>query len=119
MHDEILITIAPAADPAVAHLAALDSAPPIDGPALVASRGGVPVAAVSYAGDAAVADPFVPTAGVVAMLVERAAQLRGVRVRGSLRAWRRGERSLRRQRAARPVRLGGAPLPVPVSASAR
>jgi hypothetical protein len=102
MHDEITIRIARAADPAVARLAALDSARPIAGPALVAERRGVPVAAIAYDGEAVVADPFAHSERAVAVLSERSAQLRGQRVAGRLRAWRRGERSARRRPAGRP-----------------
>ena len=96
MHDRISLRIAEADDTAVAHLAALDSNPEFAGPALVAERDGVAVAAIAYDGSAVVADPFLRTAGVVALLAERSAQLRGVRVADRRRAWRRGVRSQRR-----------------------
>ena len=79
----------------------MDSAAPIAGPALVATIGGRPVAAVAYDGSVAVADPFVRSAEAVAVLTERSAELRGERVAGSLRRWRRGERVPRRRRAER------------------
>lgn len=104
MRHDIEIRIAGAADPAVAHLTALDSAEPL-GRALVAEVGGRPVAAVAYDGTRAVSDPFEPTPHeAIALLVERSAQLRGQRVAGELRRWRRGERSERRRpaRAQRP-----------------
>jgi hypothetical protein len=102
LHD-IDIRIAPEGDAALAHLAALDSASPFAGDALVASVHGRDIAAVAYDGSAVVADPFVRTAAAVAVLMERSAQLRGQRVGGSLRAWRRGERVPRRRRAERPA----------------
>ena len=101
MHHEIDIRIAHDGDAVVAHLAAMDSAVPIVGPALVASVGGRPIAAVAYDGSAAVADPFARSAEAVAVLTERSAELRGQRVAGSLRRWRRGERVPRRRRAER------------------
>ena len=53
-------------------LAELDSARPIDGPALIAEHGGQPVAAVSLDGRRSIADPFLPTANVVEMLLKLA-----------------------------------------------
>jgi hypothetical protein len=97
MHPDIDIRIAPAGDPAVTHLALLDSAEPITGPALVGSVDGRAIAAIAYDGGATVADPFIPTADVVELLAERGAQLRGERVAGRLRSWRRGERTARRR----------------------
>jgi hypothetical protein len=49
-------------------LAELDSAPPIAGPALVAEQGERPVAAISLDGLREIADPFVRTREVVALL---------------------------------------------------
>jgi hypothetical protein len=60
---------------ALVRLAALDSKKPFDGDALVAVVDGELLAAVSLTGDGAIADPFRPTADVVAMLEMRAAQL--------------------------------------------
>jgi hypothetical protein len=97
MHDDMTIRIAGAGDPAVAHLAGLDSTDPIAGRALIAEVGGRPVAAIAYGGGEVVADPFVRSAGAVALLAERSAQLRGERVAGRLRGWRRGERAERRR----------------------
>ena len=110
MHD-INIRIASPGDPAVAHLAALDSADAPAGHTLVAEIAGRAVAAISYEGDAVVADPFARTADIVSVLAERSGQLRGGGVAGSLRAWRRGERRPRARtrvvprglHAARPV----------------
>jgi hypothetical protein len=105
MRDDIVIRIARSADPAVARLAALDSAQPLGG-ALVAEVRGRAVAAVAYDGSRAVADPFEEDAArAVEVLLERSAQLRGQRLAGELRRWRRGERSVRRsERAAAPAR---------------
>ena len=101
MHHDIHIRIAADGDAVVDSLTKLDSAAPIHGPALVAEAGGRAVAAIAYDGGAVVADPFVRTADVVALLSERSAQLRGQRVGGRLRAWRRGERVARRRPARR------------------
>jgi hypothetical protein len=60
---------------ALRRLAALDSKRPIESDALVAEVDGELLAAVSLTGDEAVADPFKPTADLVAMLEMRAAQL--------------------------------------------
>jgi hypothetical protein len=57
-------------------LAALDSARPLDGTALVAEVDGEPVAALEIDSGRAVADPFRPTQRIVDLLQIRAAQLR-------------------------------------------
>ena len=49
-------------------LAELDSAPPIDGPVLIAEQDNRPVAAISLDGRREIADPFVPTRELVALL---------------------------------------------------
>jgi hypothetical protein len=54
-------------------LAALDSAAPLHGPAVVALIDGRPVAAASLHDASVVADPFVPTADVVELLQARVA----------------------------------------------
>jgi hypothetical protein len=61
---------------AVERLAALDSAKPLAGDVLLAEADGRPVAAVSVSTGHSVADPFTPSAGAVAVLRMRAAQLR-------------------------------------------
>ena len=67
--DTITLRRSTAADgEALRRLAALDSASPPDGDALLAESGGDLVAAVSLDGRRAIADPFRPTAPVVAML---------------------------------------------------
>jgi hypothetical protein len=63
-------------DAAALHrLAALDSKRPLEGDALVAVVDGELLAAVSLTTDEAIADPFKPTADLVAMLEMRAQQL--------------------------------------------
>jgi hypothetical protein len=54
-------------------LAALDSAPPLHAPAVIALVDGRPVAAASLSDASVVADPFVPTADVVELLQARVA----------------------------------------------
>ena len=61
---------------AIKTLELMEGRPLGEGPLLLAELGGVPVAAVAVADDTAVADPFEPTAGIVALLRMRAAQLR-------------------------------------------
>jgi hypothetical protein len=74
----ITIRYASAADDrAIARLAALDSARAPQGSVLLAEVDGEAHAALAVADDHAVADPFRPTAGIVALLRERAAQIRG------------------------------------------
>jgi hypothetical protein len=57
----------------VRRLAALDSAPAPRTPALIGLLDGAPAAALSLADGRVVADPFLPTADVVALLRRRAA----------------------------------------------
>jgi hypothetical protein len=84
--DTVIIRVADASDaPALARLAALDAARPLHGQILLAESGGVALAAVSLDDDRAVADPFLPTAGHVALLRTRADLLRGGRSRRLLR----------------------------------
>jgi hypothetical protein len=84
--DTVIIRVAAASDaPALARLAALDAARPLHGQILVAESGGVALAALSLEDDHAVADPFLPTAGHVALLRTRADLLRGGRSRRRLR----------------------------------
>jgi len=73
---------------ALQRLAALDSKKPLRGDALVAVVDGEPRAALSLCGDEAIADPFHPSAELVALLELRLAQLaapaqtrRGLRAR--------------------------------------
>ena len=82
---------------ALAALAALDPAAPLEGEALVAVAGEVPVAAMAMRDGRAIADPFRPTADLVALLGARREQLRRARtfsrcgspVRGVARMGRR------------------------------
>jgi hypothetical protein len=55
-------------DAALARLAALDSRRPLSGPVLIAERDGRPLAALATRDDRVVADPFAPTADLVALL---------------------------------------------------
>ena len=80
---------------ALRRLAELDSKRHEGGELVVAERGGELVAAVPLAGGPALADPFLPTADVVALLEQRAAQLR---VAGEERAGRARGRRLRARR---------------------
>jgi hypothetical protein len=74
----ITIRRATAADrPLLERLAALDSAFVPAGEVLIGETAGAPAAAVTIADGAAVADPFLPTADLVAVLRLRAATLRG------------------------------------------
>jgi len=59
--------------PAVRRLAQLDSSRPPTGPVLLAVVGSEPVAALAVTTGSVVADPFRPTAGVVAVLRQAAA----------------------------------------------
>jgi hypothetical protein len=54
--------------PVLQLLAELDSAPPIDGPVLIAEQAERPIAAISLDGRREIADPFVRTREVVALL---------------------------------------------------
>ena len=58
-------------------IAELDSAPRPADPLLIGERAGRPIAALSLADGTVVADPFVASADVVALLRLRARQLRG------------------------------------------
>ncbi len=61
----------------LARIAELDSAPRPADPLLIGERAGRPIAALSLADGTVVADPFVASADVVALLRLRARQLRG------------------------------------------
>ncbi len=95
--DHVTVRYAGIADaPALARLAALDSASPPRGPALIAEVGTRPLAALPLGSGRPIADPFEPTAELVALLQLRAAQLEAdhpgprrslaQRLRGLLRA---------------------------------
>jgi hypothetical protein len=75
--DGVLLRAARADDDAdLIRLAALDSARPLDGPALVAEENGAIVAALCLSTGRAVADPFVPSLHLVELLRHHAARLR-------------------------------------------
>ena len=78
-------------------LAALDSARALLGDVLVAESGGVVRAAYSVDERRAIADPFVPTAGLVTLLETRAAPLREARPKRN-----RGPSAVMRALPARP-----------------
>ena len=71
---------------ALQRLAALDSKKPLRDDALVAIVDGELRAALSLSGDEAIADPFHPSAELVALLELRLAQLAAPAPRRSLRA---------------------------------
>ena len=88
----------PADSVALSRLAQLDSAPrPEPVPLLLAEVNGELIAALPVRGGRAIADPFRPTAELVAILAERAGQLAAPSAAWA--AWRR--RSLRVLRPAR------------------
>jgi hypothetical protein len=70
---------------ALRRLAQLDSKAPLDGAVLIGEIAGTPVAALSLTDDRVVADPFVPTAHLLASLRVRANGLRAVERTPSLR----------------------------------
>jgi hypothetical protein len=76
-------------------LAALDSARPPTGPALVAEADSRMLAALPLGSGRPIADPFAPTAAIVALLELRAAQMAGTAER---RSWSERVRSLVRPR---------------------
>lgn len=76
VRDPLTVRFAAAADaPELALLAELDCAPLPTAPLLVGERDGRPIVALSLSDGAVVANPFVPTADVVALLELRARQL--------------------------------------------
>jgi hypothetical protein len=73
--DSVLLRTARAGDDAaLLRLAALESARPLAGPALVAEENGAVVAALCLATGRAVADPFVPSLHLVELLRRHAAR---------------------------------------------
>jgi hypothetical protein len=79
----------------LARLAALDSARPPTGPALVAEADSRMLAALPLASGRPIADPFEPTAAIVALLELRAEQIAAAPER---RGWTERIRSLLRPR---------------------
>ena len=55
--------------PSLHELAELDSAPPLEGPVLMAELDSRPVAAISLDGRRSIADPFVPTERLLSALL--------------------------------------------------
>lgn len=97
-HDQVTVRHANAGDEtALARLAALDSGQAPDGPALVAEADARILAALPLGSGRPIADPFVPSAELVALLRLRAAQLDTPREAHGLR---RRVRELLRQRPA-------------------
>ena|SRR5436853_7488339 len=76
--DVILRRSGPGDGPALARLARLEDRRPRSEPYVLAERGGEVVAAVPLSGGAAIADPFLRTADLVAILELRARQLAAV-----------------------------------------
>ena len=77
--DDAPVLIRPAAatdEPEIARLSALDERELPAGERLIAELGGRIVAALDVRSGRAVADPFVPTSGIVELLGLRAAQVR-------------------------------------------
>jgi hypothetical protein len=72
-------------DVALARLASLDSQPRLTGSILIGELNGEPVAALSLADGRAIADPFRPTAHLVASMRVRARGLHAVEHMPSLR----------------------------------
>jgi hypothetical protein len=84
--DDVVIRRATPADVDALHrLAALDSARPLAGAVLVAESEGAVAAAYSLDEQRAIADPFRPSADLVALLEARAARLREAEPRGARR----------------------------------
>jgi hypothetical protein len=89
---------ASADESALARLAALDSASPPRGPALIAEAGSRMLAAVPMGAGRPIADPFEPTAELVALLELRRSQIEAV---DGAAGQSRGLRSLLRSRLRR------------------
>ena len=73
----------PADESGLARLAALDSAEPLRGPALVAEAGSSLIAAIPLGAGRPIADPFEPTAELVELLELRRDQLAAESSRGA------------------------------------
>lgn len=81
LHEMVLRAERPADEATLRRLAALDSARPLKGDALLAEVDGRAVAAIDLHDGRVVADPFVPTAEVVELLRVRAQRARAERRR--------------------------------------
>jgi hypothetical protein len=89
MHEGITLRYAfPEDEAAITRLAALDSADVPPAALLVAEVAGELWAAISLAGGDVIADPFYPTAALVALLRERGRQLTGMPAERRWRALR-------------------------------
>lgn len=110
--DGVLLRAARADDDGdLVRLAALDSARPLAGPALVAEENGAIVAALCLSTGRAVADPFVPSLHLVDLLRQYAARRQGpVAAPGGRRLLPR--LALRARFALRRVGVQGGPRPV-------
>jgi hypothetical protein len=87
--EPLTVRLGVAADwPALRHLAELDSATAPPAPLLIGERNGRLLAALSLENGAVVANPFAPTADVVALLELRARQLGREGRPGRAIAWR-------------------------------
>ena len=71
--------------PVLNHLADLDGKAPLEGSILIGELHGEPVAALSLADDRTIADPFKPTAHLLATMRRRAYGMRAVGEMPSLR----------------------------------
>jgi len=91
----------------LARLAERDSAELPEGPVLGATLDGELVAALSLSGGEALADPFVRTDDLRALLADRAAQLNGHGARGLRSRIGRGRRRARGALPASPPGAGG------------
>jgi hypothetical protein len=81
-----VIRLATAADTAALYdLAAIDHQDPLEGSVLIGELHGEPVAALSLSDDRAIADPFRPTAHLLATMRVRARGLKAVEHMPSLR----------------------------------
>jgi hypothetical protein len=94
MHNVTVRLAGPADESGLARLAALDSADPLRGPVLVAEAESRLIAALPLGAGRPIADPFEPTAELVALLEMRRVQLtdrsEGRLAHGRLRALLRG-----------------------------
>jgi hypothetical protein len=88
MHKVTVRRSAPGDESLLAHLAALDSAGPLHGPALIAEADSRILAALPLGSGRAIADPFEPTAELVALLELRRMQIEAAERSGGRRPGR-------------------------------